>query len=59
MQAALALAAVIVTGVVPDSEDGVTPVLPAAEGHVISSCGKHIPITGRAITYFIQQLLRG
>ncbi|KAF3821418.1 hypothetical protein GH733_010996 [Mirounga leonina] len=54
MQAALA-----VTGVVPDSEDGVTPVLPAVEGHVVGSWGKRTPITGRATTYFIQQLLRG
>lgn len=29
-----------------------------AEGYVIGSCIKHIPIAGRDITYFIQQLLR-
>lgn len=31
---------------------------PQAEGYVIGSCIKHIPIAGRDITYFIQQLLR-
>ena len=33
-------------------------ILPKAEGYVIGSCIKHIPIAGRDITYFIQQLLR-
>ena len=32
--------------------------LAQAEGYVIGSCIKHIPIAGRDITYFIQQLLR-
>lgn len=31
---------------------------PQAEGYVIGSCIKHIPIAGRDITYFTQQLLR-
>jgi len=46
------------TGVVIDSGDGVTHVIPVAEGYVIGSCIKHIPISGRDITYFIQQLLK-
>ena len=29
-----------------------------AEGYVIGSCIKHIPIAGRDITKFVQQLLR-
>jgi actin-related protein len=29
-----------------------------AEGYVIGSCIKHIPIAGRDITYFVQQILR-
>lgn len=29
-----------------------------AEGYVIGSCIKHIPVAGRNITYFIQSLLR-
>ena len=45
-------------GVVIDSGDGVTHVIPVAEGYVIGSCIKHIPIAGRDITSFIQQLLR-
>lgn len=43
---------------VVDSGDGVTHCIPVAEGYVIGSCIKHIPIAGRDITYFIQQLLR-
>ncbi|KAG7215362.1 hypothetical protein INR49_022561 [Caranx melampygus] len=63
VQAVLALAASwtsrqvgerTLTGTVIDSGDGVTH----AEGYVIGSCIKHIPIAGRDITYFIQQLLR-
>ena len=34
------------------------PCPPQAEGYVIGSCIKHIPVAGRDITYFIQQLLR-
>ncbi|XP_063986396.1 actin-related protein 3 [Diachasmimorpha longicaudata] len=67
VQAVLALAASwtaktvenrVLTGVVVDSGDGVTHVIPVAEGFVIGSCIKHIPIAGRDITYFIQSLLR-
>jgi len=67
MQAVLALAASwtskqvgerTLTGTVIDSGDGVTHVIPVADGYVIGSCIKHIPIAGRDITYFIQQLLR-
>jgi hypothetical protein len=66
-QAVLALAASWVkrkvgdrtlTGTVIDSGDGVTHIIPVAEGYVIGSCIKHIPIAGRDITYFVQQLLR-
>jgi len=32
--------------------------IPQAEGYVIGSCIKHIPIAGRDITFFVQQLLR-
>ena len=46
------------TGCVIDSGDGVTHVIPVADGYAIGSCIKHIPIAGRDITYFIQQLLR-
>ncbi|KAF7988382.1 hypothetical protein HCN44_000955 [Aphidius gifuensis] len=67
VQAVLALAASwtakliderALTGIVVDSGDGVTHVIPVAEGYVIGSCIKHIPIAGRDITYFIQSLLR-
>lgn len=67
VQAVLALAASwtskqvnerTLTGCVVDSGDGVTHVIPVAEGYVIGSCIKHIPIAGRDITYFVQQFLR-
>lgn len=67
VQAVLALAASwtsnkvtdrTLTGTVIDSGDGVTHVIPVAEGYVIGSAIKHIPLAGRDITYFVQQLLR-
>jgi len=67
VQAVLSLAASLakkkvkggnLSGVVIDSGDGVTHVIPVAEGYVIGSCIKHIPIAGRSITSFIQHLLR-
>lgn len=67
VQAVLALAASwtsskvvdrTLTGTVIDSGDGVTHVIPVAEGYVIGSAIKNIPIAGRDITYFIQSLLR-
>jgi len=67
VQAVLALAASwtsrnvkerTLTGTVIDSGDGVTHVIPVAEGYVIGSSIKHIPLAGRDITAFVQQLLR-
>ncbi|KAJ3342198.1 Actin- protein 3 [Gonapodya sp. JEL0774] len=67
VQAVLALAASwadkgvkeqTLTGTVIDAGDGVTHVIPVAEGFVVGSAIKHIPIAGRDITQFIQQLLR-
>ncbi|XP_003742549.1 actin-related protein 3 [Galendromus occidentalis] len=66
VQAVLALAASwnskqgkrVMTGMVIDSGDGVTHCIPVADGYVVGSCIKHIPIAGRNITYFIQSLLR-
>ncbi|KAI8871152.1 putative ARP3-actin related protein [Ramicandelaber brevisporus] len=46
------------TGTVIDSGDGVTHVIPVAEGYVIGSSIKHIPIAGKDITLFVQQMLR-
>jgi actin-related protein 3 len=46
------------TGTVVDSGDGVTHVIPVAEGYVIGSSIKHIPVAGRDITSFVQQLMR-
>jgi len=65
VQAVLALAALwtskdvikrTLTGTVIDSGDGVTHVIPVAEGYVIGSSIKHIPLAGRDITAFVQQL---
>ncbi|ODQ67452.1 Actin/actin-like protein [Nadsonia fulvescens var. elongata DSM 6958] len=67
VQAVLALAASwtsskavdkTLTGTVIDSGDGVTHIIPVAEGYVIGSAIKNIPIAGRDITYFIQNILR-
>ncbi|CAK9295844.1 unnamed protein product [Gordionus sp. m RMFG-2023] len=67
VQAVLALAASwtsktvakrTMTGTVIDSGDGVTHVIPVADGFAIGSCVKHVPIAGRDITGFVQQLLR-
>ena len=46
------------TGTVIDSGEGVTHVIPVAEGYVIGSSIKSIPIAGRDLTYFVQGLLR-
>jgi actin-related protein 3 len=46
------------TGIVVDSGDGVTHVLPVADGFVIGSCVKHIPLAGRDITRFTLNMLR-
>jgi actin-related protein 3 len=46
------------TGVVLDSGDGTTNVVPVVEGYVIGSSIKSIPIAGRDLTLFIQQLMR-
>lgn len=46
------------TGTVIDSGDGVTHVIPVAEGYVIGSSIKHIPIAGRDITQFVLSLMR-
>lgn len=67
VQAVLALAASwtskqvverTLTGTVVDAGDGVTHVIPVADGYVIGSCIKHIPLAGRDITNFIQSIMR-
>jgi len=66
VQAVLALAASwtskkaerTLTGTVIDSGDGVTHVIPVAEGYVIGSSIKHIPLAGRDISAFVQTLHR-
>merc|ERR1712166_1611010 len=44
------------TGLVVDSGDGVTHIIPVHEGYVIGSCIKHIPIAGRDMTEFVYQM---
>ena len=46
------------TGTVIDSGDGVTHVIPVADGYVIGSKIKSMPLAGRDITLFVQQLMR-
>jgi actin-related protein 3 len=45
------------TGTVLDSGDGVTHIIPVADGFVIGSCIKHIPIAGRDITRFMLNMI--
>ncbi len=46
------------TGTVLDSGDGCTHVIPIADGYVIGSCIKQIPLAGRDITNFYVQMLK-
>lgn len=46
------------TGIVVDSGDGVTHAIPVVDGYVIMSAIKSIPIAGREVTVFLQQMLR-
>ena len=48
----------VATGTVIDSGDGVTHVIPIADGYVIGNAIKHIPIAGRDITNFVLDKLR-
>ncbi|PPD94368.1 hypothetical protein GOBAR_DD08615 [Gossypium barbadense] len=46
------------TGVVVDVGDGATHIVPVADGYVIGSSIKSVPIAGKDVTLFIQQLMR-
>jgi len=46
------------TGMVVDSGDGSTHVIPVADGYVISSCIQEIPLGGRHVTEFVSDMLR-
>lgn len=46
------------TGVVVDVGDGATHIVPVAEGYVIGSSIKSIPLSGNDVTQFVQQLLK-
>ena len=46
------------TGTVLDIGDGVSHVIPVADGYVIGSNIKSMPLAGRNVTGFIQQLMR-
>lgn len=48
----------VLTGTVIDSGDGVTHVIPVADGYVLGSCISHIPLAGRDMTQFVLNLLR-
>lgn len=46
------------TGMVVDSGDGVTHVVPICDGYVLGSSIKHIPIAGRKITRFMMDMIK-
>ena len=46
------------SGVVVDSGDGSTQIVPVVEGHVMSNCIQQIEIGGRDVTYFVQDIMR-
>ncbi|CAN6273332.1 unnamed protein product [Urochloa humidicola] len=46
------------TGVVVDVGDGATHIVPVADGYVIGSSIRSIPLTGKDVTQFIQQLMK-
>ena len=46
------------TGVVVDSGDGVTHVVPVCDGYSLGGSIKHVPIAGRKITKFMEQMIR-
>ncbi|KAK1602216.1 hypothetical protein QYE76_018927 [Lolium multiflorum] len=46
------------TGVVVDVGDGATHIVPVADGYVIGSSIRSIPLTGKDVTQFIQQLIK-
>lgn len=46
------------TGVVVDVGDGATHIVPVADGYVIGSSIRSIPLTGNDVTQFIQQLMK-
>eukprot|EP00404_Azadinium_spinosum_P032680 CAMPEP_0180585392 /NCGR_PEP_ID=MMETSP1037_2-20121125/16089_1 /TAXON_ID=632150 /ORGANISM="Azadinium spinosum, Strain 3D9" /LENGTH=429 /DNA_ID=CAMNT_0022603495 /DNA_START=44 /DNA_END=1333 /DNA_ORIENTATION=+ len=45
------------TGLVVDSGDGLTHVMPVADGCVISSCIQEIPIGGKHVTQFVSDMI--
>jgi actin-related protein 3 len=46
------------TGVVVDAGDGMTHVVPVADGYIIGSSIKSVPVAGRDLSNFVQQLMR-
>ena len=46
------------TGIVVDSGDGVTHVVPICDGYVLGSQIKHIPIAGKKITKFMMDMIK-
>ncbi len=48
----------LLTGVVVDSGDGCTHVIPVVDGFVIGSSIRSVPLAGRDVTQHVQQLLR-
>lgn len=46
------------TGLVVDSGDGLTHIIPVADGHIVSSCIQEIPLAGRHVTQYVADMLQ-
>ncbi|PNW72245.1 hypothetical protein CHLRE_16g676050v5 [Chlamydomonas reinhardtii] len=46
------------TGTVVDVGEGVTHIIPVVDGYVLGGAIKSLPVAGRAVTGFVQQMLR-
>jgi len=45
------------TGCVVDAGEGLTHVIPVADGHIVSSCIQEVPLAGKQLTQFVADML--
>lgn len=49
---------IVNAGVVIDSGDGATHIIPVSDGYVVAGSIRHVPLAGRDITSFVQRIMR-